>query len=151
MLIAVALLMTVPSVGLAANREQKIKRSELPPAVQVSVKELSQGATIVGFTREREGGQDYYEAEMNVNGHTRDVLMDASGKVVEVEEEVAFESLPAAVKSGLKTQAGSGKISKVESITKHDHLVAYEAEVLANDKRREVQVGSDGQALAHEE
>ncbi len=149
--IVLALLVTLPCIVLAANREQKSKRSDLPPAVQQTVKEQSQGATIVGFTREREGGKDYFEAEMKVNGHSRDVLMDASGKIVEVEEEVALESLPAVVKNALQTQAGSGKISKVESITKDDHLVAYEAEVLANGKRREIQAGPDGQTLAHEE
>jgi len=33
---------------------------------------------------------------MIVNGHTKDVLMDPTGAVVEVEEEVALDSLPAA-------------------------------------------------------
>ena len=40
---------------------------------------------------------------------------------------------------------------KVESITKHDKVVAYEAQVITNGKRSEVQVGPDGKPLDHEE
>jgi hypothetical protein len=55
------------------------------------------------------------------------------------------------VQSGLRAQAGSGKIAKVESITKNDKLVAYEAQVIGNGKRSEIQVGPNGQQLDHEE
>jgi hypothetical protein len=40
---------------------------------------------------------------------------------------------------------------KVESITKHDRLVAYEAKVLTGTKKSEIQVGPDGKPLDHEE
>jgi len=59
--------------------------------------------------------------------------------------------LPADVKTGLEKQAAGGKISMVESLTKHDQLVAYEAVVQTNGKKREVQVGPNGQPLSHEE
>jgi hypothetical protein len=55
------------------------------------------------------------------------------------------------VQNGLQAKAGSGKLDKVESITKHDKLVAYEAKVMTNGKRSEIQVGPDGKPLAHEE
>jgi hypothetical protein len=62
-----------------------------------------------------------------------------------------FESLPSAVKTGLEGKAGTGKIMKVESITKHGKLVAYEAKVANNGKHSEIQVGPDGASLDHEE
>jgi hypothetical protein len=135
----------------AAAQEKKIKRSDLPPAVEQTVAAQSAGATIRGFSQEKEKGQTYYEAELIVNGHGKDVLIDANGTVVEVEEEVAMDALPANVKSGLLAKAGSGKILKVESIKKHDKLVAYEAKVNTNGKKSEVQVGPEGQPLDHEE
>jgi hypothetical protein len=104
-----------------------------------------------GFSREKENGQTYYEAEMTVNGHSKDVLIDEAGQIVEVEEQVGVDSLPAEVKDGLQAKAGQGKIVKVESITKHDKLVAYEAQVNTAGKKSEVQVGPDGKALDHEE
>ena len=77
--------------------------------------------------------------------------MTADGSIVEIEEQVAFDSLSADVKAGLQTKAGKGKILKVESLTKKGKLVAYEAKVDTNGKKSEVQVGPDGKPLDHEE
>jgi hypothetical protein len=144
-----ATLCTVPLS--AEEHEKKINRSDLPPAVEKTVAAQTQGATIRGFNEEKENGKTYFEAELTVNGHSKDILIDPTGAIVEVEEQVEFASLPAAVQSGLQAKAGSGKLGKVESITKHDKLVAYEAKVMTNGKRSEVQVGPDGKPLDHEE
>ena len=88
---------------------------------------------------------------MTVNGHSKDVLMDMGGAVVEVEEQVPTESLSPAVRAGLEAKAGNGRLVKVETLTKKGKLVAYEAQVLTNGKKSEVQVGPDGEALDHEE
>jgi len=132
-------------------QEKKLKKSDLPPAVQKTADEQSQGATVKGYASEREDGKLLYEVELVVNGHTRDVTMSADGAVVEVEEEVNLKSLPPAVQQGLQKKAGAGKIGKVESLTKRGTLVAYEAHVLTGNKRSEVQVGPGGESLAHPE
>ena len=146
-IILALLISTLP----ALTQEKKIKRSYLPPAVEKTVAAESQGATILGFSQEKENGQTFYEAEMMVKGHSKDILMDTSGAVVEVEEQVALDSLPTAVKDGLQSKAGNGKLVKVESLSKHDKLVAYEAQVSTGGKKSEVQVGPDGKPLDHEE
>ena len=145
----IATLCAAPS--LAEEHEKKINRSDLPSAVEKTVASQTQGATIRGFNEEKENGKTYYEAELIVNGHSKDILIDADGTVAEIEEQVEFNSLPAAVQGGLQAKAGKGKVGKVESITKHDKLVAYEAKVTTNGKRSEVQVGPDGKPLDHEE
>jgi hypothetical protein len=86
-----------------------------------------------------------------VSGHSKDVLMDVDGRVVEMEEQISIESLPPAVREGLQTRAGTGKLIKVETLTKSGKLVAYEARVLINGKRSEIQVGPDGKPLPQEE
>lgn len=140
-----------PTTALTQEKEKKIQRSDLPAAVEKTVATQTQGATIRGFSQEKENGQTYYEAELSVNGHSKDILIDSTGAVAEVEEQVALDSLPSAVKDGLQAKAGKGKLVKVESITKHDKLVAYEAKVFTGGKRSEVQVGPDGKPLDHEE
>ena len=135
----------------AVSQEKKIKRSDLPAPVQAAVEAQGQGATVRSFSKEKEKGQTYYEAELEVGGHTKDILMDPHGNVVEVEEEVALDMLPAAVREGLQKKAGAGKLVKVESLTKHDRLVAYEAQVITKGKKSEVQVGPHGQTLNHQE
>ena len=136
---------------IAFAQEKKIQRADLPPAVEKTVAAQSEGATIKGFSQEKEKGQTYFEAEMTVSGHTKDVLIDANGAIVEVEEQVQFDSLPPAVKDALQAKAGAGKILKVESLTKHEKLVAFEAVVQTAGKKKELQVGPDGKPLDHEE
>jgi hypothetical protein len=138
-------------IGATSAQEKKIKRSDLPPAVEKTVAAQSVGASIRGFSAEKEKGQTFYEAEMMVNGHSKDVLIAADGTVVEVEEQVALDSLSPEVKAGLQAKAGKGRILKVESLTKKDKLVAYEARVETDGKKSEVQVGPDGKPLDHEE
>ncbi len=137
--------------GTASAQEKKIKRSDLPPGVEKTVAAQSTGATIKGFSTEKENGQTLYEAEMTVNGHSKDISMTADGSIVEIEEQVALDSLSPEVKAGLQAKAGKGKILKVESLTKKGKLVAYEAKVDTNGKKSEVQVGPDGKPLDHEE
>jgi len=150
--LAVLSLIAGLAVLIAAQaQEKKIKREELPPAVEKTVAAQSQGATIKGFSTEVEEGKTLYEVELTVNGHGKDISMDKEGKIVEVEEEVAMDLLPAEVKAGLTKAAGSGTIAKVESLTKAGKLVAYEADVKNGSKHSEVQVGPNGNKLAHEE
>jgi uncharacterized membrane protein YkoI len=137
--------------GMGSAQEKKIKRSDLPPAVEKAVAEVSKGATIKGLSEETEKGKTTYEVEMVVNGHTKDVEMDPSGAVLEIEEEVAMDSLSANVKAGLTAKATGGKILKVESLMKNGKLVAYEAKVETAGKKSEIQVGPDGKPLDHEE
>ena len=90
------------------SEETKIKRSDLPEAVEKTVTAEGQGATIRGFSKEREHGQTFYEAELIVNGRSKDILIDANGAIVEVEEQVAMDSLSPAVRDGLQAKAGNG-------------------------------------------
>ena len=147
--LSVTAALSLTTIALAQGK--KIERKNLPPAVEKTVEAQSQGATIKGFSQEKEKGQTNYEAEMTVNGHSKDVLIDSKGAVVEIEEQVPLESLPMAAREVLQSKTGTGKILKVESLTKHDKLVAYEAVVQNGNKKKEIQVGPDGEHLAHEE
>lgn len=84
-----------------------------------------------------------YEVETVANGRTRDFLLDTSGAVVEVEQEVDIASIPAPAKAAIETYAKGGKINKVETLTKGDSVM-YEASVRRGSKTSEVTVGADG-------
>ncbi len=145
-----AILLLGAGIGLAiptAAAEKKIERSALPADVKRTVDVETRGASIRGFSQETEGGNTYYEVEMIADGQHKDVLIDSKGAVVEIEQEVSTDSLPAAVRTGLETKAEGGTIQKVESLTKHGKLVAYEAQVLTNGKKSEIQVGPNGKPL----
>ena len=136
--------------ALGQENEKRVKMRDLPEPVRKTVQEQSKGATLRGLAKEVKDGQTFYEAELKVSGHTKDVLIDAAGAVVEIEEEVAMASLPPAVKATIEKNAGKGKITSVESITKNIALVAYEAHVSKAGKKSEIKVGADGKLISTE-
>ena len=149
--VSVAMLIALATFSIAQAQEKKLKREQLPPAVEKTVAAESQGATIKGFATEVEKGKRLYEVALTVDGRSKDISMDRYGKVVEVEQEVTLESLPATVQEGLRKAAGAGTIGMIESLTKGGKLVAYEAHVKTGAKRSEIQVGPNGEKLARPE
>jgi len=145
------LLIGLVTVSAAQAQERKLKREQLPAAVEKTVARESQGATIKGFATEVEKGRRLYEVSLDVNGHSKDISMDKRGNVMEVEEEVTMDSLPPAVQESFRKAAGPGTIGMIESLTKGGKLVAYEAHVKTGKKRFEIQVGPNGEKLAHPE
>lgn len=147
--VLVSIVTLLAIIGSAADK--KLTKSQLPAAVQKAAEEQSKGAKVVGYSSEKEKGKTLYEVAMKVDNHTKDVIFDETGKLVEVEEEVAVTSLPSGVQESLKKAAGRGKLGKVESLTKDGKLVAYEAIVTRRGKKSEIQVGPNGEKLDHEE
>jgi len=131
--------------------ERRITRSQLPALAEKTVRTQSQGATIKGFSTEVEGGQKVYEAEMIVDGHTKDIQIAQDRTLNEIEEEVSLDTLTSEVQTALRAKAGSAKITKVESLTKKGSVGAYEASILHGSKKGEIQVGPKGEKLAHPE
>ncbi|MFL6207355.1 MAG: hypothetical protein ACJ74W_00805 [Pyrinomonadaceae bacterium] len=129
------------------DTERRVRMRDLPAPVQQTVREQSKGAVIRGLAQETEAGLTNYEVELRVNGHTKDVLIDPTGAVVEIEEQVALASLPPAARAAIEQQAGKGKIGVVESITKAGAVVAYEAHVRKARKTLEIKVDPNGQAV----
>ncbi len=135
------------SLGTIFAAEKKIGRQDLPPAVQKAVPNEIKGAEIKGYNQETEKGKTFYEVETRLNGKSRDLLFDASGALVEVEEEIAFDSIPSAARAAIEKRAANGKVNKVESVTK-GQSVSYEAEITSKSgKRSEVAVKADGSSV----
>ena len=126
--------------------ETRVRMNDLPEAVRKTVQEQTQNARVKGFSKEVENGKTYYEAETIVNGKSRDILIDSGGAVVEVEQEMAIENVPAAVRKTIETRAAPGKIKKVESVTKGS-TVSYEAVIFRNGKDSEIAVNADGATI----
>jgi uncharacterized membrane protein YkoI len=128
-------------------KEIKVKMQDLPAAVRKTVQEQTRGASLRGLSREVENGKTYYEAALKVGGHGKDVLMDESGAVVEVEEEVPLSTLPPAAREAVQKASAGGKLVKLESITKDNTLAAYEAAIKKKGKTSEIKVTPDGKPV----
>ena len=131
-------LMAFSSITMAAE-----KISNLPAAVQKTVKEETRNATNVKVSKETEDGKTVYEVESKVNGRGRDLMIDSAGTVLSIEEEVTLAGIPAAAKAAIEKMTTGGKISKVEIVTK-GKVVVYEAAFSKGGKKSEVMVNADG-------
>jgi uncharacterized membrane protein YkoI len=144
-IIVTALISTLLIGGAAAlASERKIALKDLPPAVQQAIKDQG-GATVRGLAKEVDKGKTLYEAELTVNGHSKDIMFDEQGTMVSVEEESALDQIPPAARAAIEKAAGSGKVLAVEKLTEGGN-VFYEAQVTRGGKTSEVKVDASGVA-----
>ena len=144
---AVAVLVVAASVP-SLTRERRVKLDALPPAVKQTVLEVSKGLKLRGLTHEVEKGETFYEAELEVNDRTRDVIMDPSGAIVLIEEEVPWSEVPAVVQSALEKWAEGRPILLVETLTRNGKIEVYEAHMRKGWwGEREIKVSPNGQPI----
>jgi uncharacterized membrane protein YkoI len=105
--------------------EQKVALKDLPAAVKATVEAETKNATIKKITKETEKGKTVYEVASLVNGRTRDFMIDATGKVYQVEEQLDADKAPAPVRSALEAQ---GTILVLESVNENG-VTTYEGQV----------------------
>jgi len=129
--------------------ETKVKLESLPAAVQAAVKEQTKNATLVGLSRETEQGRTQYEVETSVNGKSRDVTLDKTGAVIEVEEQVEIDTLPAAAKAAIEKKAAAGRITKVEKLTAGS-AISYEAAITTKAGKK-TRFGVNGDGTPHKD
>lgn len=136
----------VAGPGLAQDSETEVKLQNLPPAVEQAVKAQSQGATLRGLSKEVKGGVTQYEAELLVHGRTKDIIFDAQGKIVTVEDQTTLDEIPAAARAAIQKAVGTGKLVLVEKVTKGE-TTFYEGHITNERKELEVKVAADGKPV----
>jgi len=128
----------------AVAAEKKMPMKDLPPAVQKTVQDQTRGDEIKGLSKETENGKTEYEVETIRAGKHRDFVVDAKGTVMEVEDETALDSIPAAARAAIEKKAAGGKIGMVETMTR-GAATFYEAAYTGKDgKKHSVLVKPDG-------
>jgi uncharacterized membrane protein YkoI len=90
------------------------KEADLPAAVRATVEAETKNATVKSISTEKENGKTVYEVESMVGNRTRDFMVDASGKVYEVEEQLDLAQAPGPVKAAIEAK---GKVLQLEQVT----------------------------------
>jgi hypothetical protein len=137
------LLVTAAQVTVT-QAETRVPCDTLPAAVLRQAKIEAGDATIRGCVKDKEDGRLIYEVEMLKDGKSKDIALDASGSVLEVEQEVAASTLPAAVSNAIAKAADGGKAGKVESVTRGGVIASYETTITKKGRRREVAFSPQG-------
>jgi hypothetical protein len=140
-----AFLTVVAISGLAGAAAKSLQVRDLPAAVQKTVQDTLKGAEIKNISKEVEKGVTQYEVETMLNGKHRDFNVDATGKLVVVEEEVDMTSIPAPAKAAIEKKMAGGKLKMVETVDKGEGTVLYEASYTSKaGKNAAVLVKADG-------
>lgn len=121
LIVILALVMAAVAAAQTAKPAQAAKpagpEAKLPTAILKAFQQSYPNATIKGSAKETENGKTVWEVESIENNLTRDLIYNPDGTVVEIEEQVTIDSLPAAVSAAVKTQYPKATITKAEKMT----------------------------------
>ena len=112
------------SLGANSADAQRIAESNVPSAVSIALERFYPGENVKWET---EGAN--YEGEFKVNGAETSVLLDASGDVLEVEEEIDVSALPKATTDYVSKNLPQQKIQEASKITDAKGTVIYEVQI----------------------
>jgi hypothetical protein len=137
--------------------EQKIKPSQLPPAVKQAIKDNCGNCLIAKATREVENGVTLYDLEFKRGRGEMDVTED--GSVINRETVVKSAAVPKPALAAIRKAAAGGRIKLIErdevraelkdgNVVKLDPVkYLYEADLVKGNRVAEVQVTPEGQVV----
>jgi hypothetical protein len=131
----------------ATESEREVTEAEVPAPALATLKKLAAGAQITTFAEEIEHGSTFYEGSWKApSGRNMDVLVTPTGDLVNIEEKITANQIPAAVLKAARKQAGKDTTLKFEKKT----TISYEVKFKKGKKRREVLLTPDGRCLKKE-
>jgi len=127
--------------------EREVTEAQVPAPALAELKKLAGRATITEFAEEVEHGHTFYEGSWQTpSGAKMDVLVTASGDLVEIEERVTADQVPEAVLKAAGKAAGKGAKLGFEKKT----MVLYEVKFRKGGRRHELLLTPDGRAVEEE-
>ncbi len=142
-LVLFAALLAAPS---GDAQEKKIDKKDVPAAVLSAFAKSYPHAKIKGTTSEVEKGTIYYEIESLDGTQARDILYQADGTAVEIEEVISPRALPKSVNAAIASEFGKPLISKAERVRKGAEI-SYEVHVKLGSKTGSIVVDDSGKVL----
>ena len=123
--------------------EGKVTMEQLPPKVKDAAQRLVGTNTIKEIEKETEHGTVVYEIEWTANGKEWEAEFTADGQLLEVEESVSADEVPAAVKDAAAKALGKAAKVEFERVT----ITLYEAEAKVDGKEREILISPTGRLM----
>ena len=105
----------------------------LPAVVATAFQQAYPSATILHVSREPQDGKIVYEIQSRDGSTRRDLLYDPLGKVIEVEEMIAADLVPAKVRAALERDLTGATVLGAERVTRGE-AVLYEVQARKNGR-----------------
>jgi uncharacterized membrane protein YkoI len=132
-----------------APAQEKIDADKMPPKVKESLNARFPGAMITQVTKENENGEVIYDIEMTKAGKKHEMDCKEDGTIVDIQNEIAANDLPAAAVAAIKAKHPGSTIKEVGEILvvkdKKETRDHFEVIIETADKKEvELTVSLDG-------
>ncbi len=139
------------STGANASEEKKLTEQHVPKPVLESFHKAYPKATDIKYEEEKEAGKTVYEVEFKDQGAKREATYAADGTLLETEEYIKPDELPAPVAEALKKAHPHATVKEAEKVLKPDGSVSgYEVEIKDGKKEVEIHLDAAGKILKTE-
>lgn len=133
-----------PEAVQPTEAERQITEAEVPAAALTALKKLAAGAEITNFAEEIEHGSTFYEGSWKIpSGANMDVLVTPAGDLVEIEEQISIDNVPAAALEVAKKAAGK----KTDLAFEKKTMILYEVKFQKGESRHELILTPDGRRV----
>ena len=135
--------------GLASQviaGDKKITKKDVPAEALKAFEAAFPKVKVKTYLTESENGKTFYEFETIEGTIKRDILYSADGTLVEVEEKLTAETIPAEIAKAITTDTPKAKIIGGEKTTKGSQ-VTYEVKIKAGKKMEKIIVSADGKII----
>jgi len=129
------------SAGAESNG---VKISDLPPAVQTTIRAQLSGAKLGDITKSIEGADVSYDVELTAKGKTRTFTVNQEGELVAFQ--VFLPETPRAVQQAIHARVGRQGLGDIFKCIEEGE-VTYEVEMTKAGKTRNFTLDSDGKLL----
>jgi len=127
--------------------ERKVTEAEVPAAALATFKKMAAGAKLTEFAEEIEHGHTFYEGSWkSPAGGNVDVLVTPAGDVVEIEEIVGADQVPAVVLAVAQKAADKDAQLAFEKKT----TILYEVRFQKGNSQKELLLTPDGRRIEQE-
>ncbi len=127
--------------------ERQITEADVPAAALAAFKKMAAGAKFTEFAEEIEHGHTFYEGSWKTtSGGNMDVLVTPTGDLVEIEEIVGADQVPAAVLAVAQKAAGKDTQLTFEKKT----TILYEVRFQKDNRQNGLLLSPDGRRIEEE-
>lgn len=139
------------STGAYAGEENKLTEQQVPKPVLEAFHKAYPQAQDAKYEEEKEAGKTVYEVEFKDQGVKREASYAAEGTLIETEEDIKPDALPAAITEALKKTYPHATVKEAEKVMKPDGTVSgYEVEIKDGKKELEIHLDAAGKILKTE-
>jgi hypothetical protein len=134
----------VGAVGLPAA--SLAGQDSLPSAVASAFHQAYPAARVLHVSKERRDGNVVYEIESRDGDTRRDLIYSTAGAVLEIEERIPADSVPAAVRAAAQRRVVGGTLVGAERVTRGT-VILFEVQLRLNGRSRFLTYDPEGRLV----